>query len=132
MVWDRLADVATHHTWMQEAQGIEFVSAQKSGVGTVVVVPTRIGLFSTRDRIEFTRWIEPRELSVRHTGAVSGTGKFTLTETSADTTTITWTETLTMPWHLGGRFGAVIAKPIVARIWRRNLANLENLIARAG
>lgn len=132
MVWDRLADVATHHTWMHEAQNIEFVSAQQSGVGTVIDVTTRIGPFSTRDRIEFTTWIEPRELSVRHKGAVSGTGTFTLAEDSADMTTVTWTETLTMPWQLGGRLGDLIARPIVTRIWRRNLANLEDLIARVG
>lgn len=47
-------------------------------------------------------------------------------------TTVTWTETLTMPWQLGGRLGDLIARPIVTRIWRRNLANLEDLIARAG
>ena len=36
-----------------------------------------------------------------------------------------WDERLRFPWFLGGPVGAVLAVPILTRIWRRNLANLR-------
>jgi len=38
----------------------------------------------------------------------------------------TWTEQLTFPWWMGGTFGAFAAKPVLRRVWRRNLRHLKH------
>ncbi|GBE24271.1 polyketide cyclase / dehydrase and lipid transport [bacterium BMS3Bbin02] len=129
IVWERLADIASHAGWMKEATTIEFTSAQRAGVGTVAEVPTRIGPFVARDRIEFTAWNEPSDLSVRHSGVISGTGTFMLDEMGPSLTTVTWQESIGLTLRLGGRLGELIARPIITRIWERNLRDLETQIA---
>lgn len=129
IVWEHLADIASHATWMKEAATIEFTSSRRAGVGTVIDVPTRVGPFVTKDRIEFTAWNEPSDLSVRHSGVISGTGTFMLDEMGPSLTTVTWQESIGLTLRLGGRLGELIARPIITRIWERNLKDLEIRIA---
>jgi len=129
VVWERLADIASHASWMKEATSIEFMTSQHTGVGTIVDVPTRVGPFATTDRIEFTAWNEPSDLAVRHSGVVSGTGTFMLDEMGPSLTTVTWQESIGLTHRLGGRLGELLARPIITRIWERNLRDLETQIA---
>ncbi len=41
----------------------------------------------------------------------------------------TWTEELTFPWWMGGPLGAAAARPVLGRIWSRNLVNLQSVVA---
>lgn len=122
-VWAELADLASHHLWMADAGEIAFAGSQRSGVGTRMRVPTRVGPFRTTDLMTVTQWDEGTTMTVTHEGAVSGTGRFDL-QPVAGGTRLLWSEELRFPWWLGGPVGAWIAGPILKRIWRGNLSRL--------
>lgn len=119
-VWDDVAQLETHTEWMADAAALEFVGERRSGVGTKMVVETRVGPLRTNDRLEFVGWDPPRRMEVLHNGIVRGVGAFTLSE-EAGGTRFTWSEKLTFPWFLGGPVTATVAAPILRRIWRGNL-----------
>ncbi len=122
-VWAELADLGSHHQWMADAEEIRFTDQQRSGLGTRMLVPTRVGPFRTTDLMTVTEWDEGRAMSVEHVGAVSGSGRFVL-EPSGAGTRLTWSEQLRFPWWLGGPLGAWVAGPVLKRIWRGNLSRL--------
>lgn len=128
-VWEDVADLASHAEWMADAESITFAGPRHSGVGTVLIVPTRVGPLTTEDWIIVTEWEERRRIGVIHVGIVSGVGAFTL-EAENDRTRFTWQEELRLPWHLGGPIGEVVARPIIAAIWRANLGRLSRRLAR--
>jgi uncharacterized protein YndB with AHSA1/START domain len=118
-VWSELADLASHASWMKDAVEVEFLGASRSGVGTRMRVPTRVGPLRTVDILEVTEWVEGQSITVDHKGLVSGTGRFSLE--GDDPTTVVWEETLRFPWWLGGSVAALIARPFLGAIWRGNL-----------
>lgn len=120
----------SHAEWMADAEGIDVVSTMRSGIGTVLKVPTRIGPFRTVDWIIVTNWIEGRSIRVVHVGLVSGEGEFRI-EPKGDATLFLWDEDLTLPLLFGGPIGELIARPIIAGIWRGNLRRLAERFARA-
>lgn len=124
-VWADLANLGGHVDWMQDAVAIRFLGDRSSGVGTRFECDTKVGPFRMTDVMEVTRWDPGRAMGVRHTGLVTGTGTFTLRRARGGRTRFTWSERLRFPLRLGGPVGAVVAKPIFRRIWRRNLRNLE-------
>jgi uncharacterized protein YndB with AHSA1/START domain len=127
-VWERLADIAGHVHWMADARAIRFTSERRSGVGTTFECTTRIGPFRTTDVMEVTEWRRGRSLGVRHTGLVSGTGRFVLRRGRLGRTRISWDERLRFPWSLGGPVTGVAAAPVLRRLWRRNLRRLASLV----
>jgi Polyketide cyclase / dehydrase and lipid transport len=116
--------IETHPDWMADALRIDFETAQHRGVGTRLVCLTRVGPLRTHDRLVVTEWDPERAMSIEHRGAVRGVGRFTLTP-AGDATRFGWEETLRFPWWLGGPFGERAAAPILARVWRANLARLR-------
>lgn len=118
-VWTRLADLATHASWMKDAVEVEFLGAKQSGAGTRMRVPTRVGPFRTTDIIEVTGWVDGESISVDHKGLVSGSGQFRLA--GDNPTLVIWEETLRFPWWLGGPIAAAFARPILRAIWSGNL-----------
>ncbi|MFQ5555603.1 MAG: SRPBCC family protein [Acidimicrobiia bacterium] len=120
-VWEELSDIGSHAEWMAEAERITFVGSQRSGEGTRITVPTRVGPFRTVDEIVFTAWEPPHRMAVRHSGLVTGEGEFTLSALDDATTRMEWDETLRLPLRFGGRAGERVAAPLLAAIWRRNL-----------
>jgi hypothetical protein len=119
----------SHAEWMADAEGIDVVSTVRRGVGTVLRVPTRIGPLRTVDWIIVTDWIEGRSIRVVHVGLVSGEGEFRI-ESHGDATLFVWDESLTLPLLFGGRIGELVARPIIAGIWRGNLRRLAGRFAR--
>jgi uncharacterized protein YndB with AHSA1/START domain len=121
-VWDRLADIADHVTWMADAAAIRFTTERRQGVGTAFECETRVGPLRTLDRMEVTEWSPGQAIGVHHAGVVTGTGRFTL-RGSADgrRTELVWDEDLRLPWFLGGPLGAAVARPILRRLWTGNL-----------
>jgi hypothetical protein len=121
-VWDRLADIADHVTWMADAAAIRFTTDRHRGVGTAFECETRVGPLRTLDRMEVTEWSPGEAIGVHHRGVVTGTGRFTLLgSTDGRRTELTWDEDLRLPWYLGGPLTAVLARPILRRVWAANL-----------
>ena len=133
VVWSHLEDIASHIEWMADAVSIEFLTAQRSGNGTRFACKTRVGFMSTTDLMEITEWSPPRVMGVRHSGAVSGEGRFELHATgpAGESTTMVWHERLLFPWWLGGPLGATLARPVLRRIWQGNLARLGQQVESA-
>jgi hypothetical protein len=123
-VWKRLADLGSHVEWMRDARSLEFVTDQRSGVGTVMRVETRVGPFTTVDVLEVTGWVEGSSITVAHRGAVTGEATISV-RLEGDGSLVTWVEELVFPWWLGSRLGAWLARPALASLWRGNLARLE-------
>ena len=123
VVWADVARLDTHVEWMADAESIEFADDQRSGVGTTMKVLTKVGPLRTVDVIRVVGWEEQRSIAVRHEGLVTGEGEFRLQSTGSGTL-FYWAEDLAMPWYFGGPLGALVAKPILAAIWRRNLRRL--------
>jgi len=132
-IWASVSDIGSHVRWMHDAEAIRFTSHRVSGVGTTFECDTRVGPLHLTDRMEITSWRPRRRMGVRHQGAVSGTGAFTLRARRrpgrrGPVTRFTWTERLHFPWYLGGPFGALVASPVLRWIWRRNLRALRRLV----
>ncbi len=124
VVWAELADLGSHSEWMADAVAIRFIGSQRSGVGTRMEVPTRVGPMRTTDELVVTEWQPRRALAVEHRGAISGAGRFTLRRKRRGRTRVEWRERVRFPWWLGGLVGEQAARPVLRRIWRRNLARL--------
>jgi hypothetical protein len=122
-VWDDIAVLSSHVEWMADAESMTFLSEQDSGAGTRAEVLTKVGPFSTTDVMEFTEWVPPTRMAIKHQGLVTGEGAFTLYE-NGDQTRFVWEEELTFPAYLGGPITAAAATPVLKAIWRRNLRRL--------
>ncbi len=52
-------------------------------------------------------------------------GRFTLKKARGGRTQFQWKEKLHFPRWMGGPVGAYVAKPVLAWVWRRSMANLR-------
>lgn len=127
VVWEAVRDIGSHVEWMHDAVAIRFTSTKREGVGTTFDCDSRLGPFRTTDRMEIIEWAPGRVMGVRHVGAVTGEGRFTLKRRRGGTVFV-WKEKLTFPRRMGGRVGATVASPFFRRMWRKNLRNLKRLI----
>jgi len=130
VVWKAIEAIETHVGWMADAVAIRFVTDQRRGVGTQFLCDTRVGPIRLTDRMEITEWIPEHAIGVRHTGVVSGIGRFTLTPVDdGHRTRFGWSEELAFPWWLGGFVGEFLGGRLVLRsIWRRNLRALKSIV----
>lgn len=127
-VWRALSDLADHVNWMQDAESLRFLGVERTGVGTRMEVETRVGPFRTTDVIEITDWLEGRAIGADHRGRFRGSGRFSL-RAERQGTLVVWSEKLTFPWWLGGPIGVWLAKPILSRVWKGNLARFAALLS---
>ena len=123
-VWNCVSDISSHTEWMMDAERIDFVTDQRSGVGTAFDCLTKVGPIKMTDRMEVTEWQDDHAMGVRHSGLVTGTGVFTLTP-EGQQTRFSWKEQLGFPTHLGGRVTEFVAKPILTKLWEGNLRRLN-------
>jgi hypothetical protein len=123
-VWAELQDISSHVEWMDEALAIRFLGSRSKGPGTRYECDTKVGPFRLTDIMEITEWEPGRAMGVRHIGLVTGEGRFTLKRKRGGRTRFVWDEKLHFPWWLGGPITAQAAKPVLRRVWRRNLQNL--------
>jgi hypothetical protein len=127
-VWAVVEQVEGHTSWMTDAAAIRFEGDARRGVGTRMIVDTRVGPLRLGDRMEITEWVDGHAMGVRHRGLVTGSGRFTLEAIGATKTRFAWTEQLRFPWWMGGPVGGTIGGRVLAKIWRTNLQNLKRLV----
>jgi uncharacterized protein YndB with AHSA1/START domain len=128
--WQVVEPIEHHVDWMHDAVAIRFETEQTRGVGTRFLCDTKVGPIKLVDQMEITEWEPERTMGVKHTGVVTGTGRFTLTPLDLGRRTrFTWTEELRFPWWLGGPVGAFVGgKVVMQAIWRRNLRLLARIV----
>ncbi|MDH4280325.1 MAG: SRPBCC family protein [Acidimicrobiia bacterium] len=127
-VWDYVRDISTHVEWMVDAVEIRFLGSRTAGEGTTFECDTKVGPVKLVDVMTVTSWIDGREMGVRHEGVVTGEGVFRLSPFGAGATEFSWRESLRFPWWMGSRIGAKVSGPVLAAIWRRNLAELKRRV----
>lgn len=93
-----------------------------------MAVETVVGPLRTTDLMEVVGWDEGRSIDVEHRGLITGKGRLSLAA-DRDSTLITWSETLTFPWWIGGGLTAWLARPVLKWIWRANLARFDELVS---
>ena len=109
---------------MADADAIRFTASAPPGRGHHVRLRHPVGPFRLTDRMEVTEW-RPAAMGVRHVGLVTGEGRFSLERRRGDRARFTWNEQLHFPWWLGGPVGAFAGKPVLRRVWRKNLQSLK-------
>lgn len=124
-VWEYVRRIDRHTEWMADAESISFHGSQTEGVGTAFDCLTRVGPLRLNDAMVVTEWAEKKAIGVRHTGLVTGEGRFTLAPAGTERTEFCWTEELQFPWWLGGLLGDIVGGRILEWVWRRNLKNLR-------
>jgi hypothetical protein len=124
-VWAELERIEDHAEWMRDALSIRFVGERRRGVGTRFECDTKVGPIRLTDLMEITGWEAGSTMAVRHSGVVTGSGRFLLEDGPGTDTTVSWEEQLTFPWWMGASLGAMVAKPLLAAIWRGNLRRLR-------
>lgn len=128
VVWEDLRHIERHAEWMSEAESIRFLTDSTTGAGTRFECVTVLGPLRLTDRMEVTEWLEGEAMEIRHTGVVTGVGRFRLAAcegpNGAVHTCFDWTETLRFPWWMGGPFAAAAARPVLGAVWRRNVRTL--------
>lgn len=131
-VWQVVEPLERHVDWMHDAVAVRFCGEQTRGVGTAFLCDTKVGPIKLVDRMEITEWVPGEVMGVRHTGLVTGTGRFTLQPIDLGRRTrFTWQERLDFPWWMGGPVGAAISGKLVLRaIWMRNLRGLQRIVER--
>ena len=127
-VWDVVEEIQHHTDWMVDAARITFVSNRTSGVGTEFDCLTRVGPFRLTDRMKVTEWEPGRAMGIEHHGMVTGRGRFTLESKRQGSTRFCWNERLRFPWWMGGVVGEQVARPVLKRLWKRNLASLQRIV----
>ncbi len=124
-VWDYVRRIDSHTEWMADAESISFHGSQTEGVGTAFDCLTRVGPLRLNDAMVVTEWAEKKAIGVRHTGLVTGEGRFTLAPAGTERTEFCWTEELQFPWWMGGLLGDMVGARVLEWVWRRNLETLR-------
>ena len=127
VVWELITDWDHQDDWMLEASDFVVVSEQREGAGVEAEATIRIGGIQTRDRIRVAEWDPPRRLVIEHLGWVTGRGAIELTPVAGERTHLWWQETLNPPLGPLGALGMTVFKPLMRRIFERDLKVLAGL-----
>ncbi|MFN2389277.1 MAG: SRPBCC family protein [Actinomycetota bacterium] len=128
VVWALLTDWEHQDDWMLEASDFVVTSTAREGVGVEAEATITIGGISTRDAIRVVGWEPPHRLAIEHLGWVGGTGELFLTPVEHGSTYIYWREELIPPLGPPGFVGITLYKPLMRRIFRRDLRVLASLV----
>ena len=126
--WRRVLAWEEQVAWMKDADSIRVLTSHREGVGVVVAVRTRVlGVPLLTDHLEVTLWDPPRRLVMAHRGLVRGVGEW-LVEPAGRGARFTWTEELGLPVPVLGELALLAYRPLMRRLMRRSLSNLERLL----
>lgn len=127
VVWKLITDWEHQGDWMLEAKDFKVLTEHREGVGVEAEATVSIGGISTRDRVRVSGWDPPHLLEIRHDGWVSGRGEFKLTPVGQDRTHVFWREELNPPLGALGTVGMNVFRPMMSRLFKRDLRILESL-----
>jgi uncharacterized protein YndB with AHSA1/START domain len=126
-VWDLITDWEHLDEWMLEASDFVVSSQQREGVGVEAEATVSIAGIRTRDRVRVSQWEVGRRLAIEHLGWVSGAAEMSLTPQGGDKTLLLWRETLWPPLGGIGTVGLNLMKPVMHRIFQRDVRILIGL-----
>ncbi|MFP5297482.1 MAG: SRPBCC family protein [Actinomycetota bacterium] len=127
VVWHLITDWENQDRWMLEARDFVVTSDHREGVGVEGEATVTIGGITTRDRIVVTAWEPERLLAIEHFGWVSGAAEMRLTALGPDVTHLFWQERLYPPLGALGGVGISLFKPLMQKIFERDLRVLSAL-----
>jgi hypothetical protein len=127
VAWELITDWEHQGDWMLEATDFVVLGDQREGVGVLAEATVTIGGISTRDKVRVFAWEPNKRLGIEHMGWVSGSGEMFLTALGGDRTHLFWREELFPPMGALGALGISAFKPIMTRIFERDLRILESL-----
>lgn len=130
IVWALITDWERQGDWMLEARDFEVVGEQRTGVGVVARARVSIAGITITDQIEVTDWEPHRHLGIRHHGWVTGRGDVRLAPVGLSRSFIRWREELHPPLGLLGALGLTLLKPLMRRIFERDVRVLGELARR--
>ena len=128
VVWELITDWEHQGDWMLEATEFRVISAQREGIGVRAEATVRIAGITTRDEVEVVEWDPLRQLGIAHGGWVSGRGDLYLTQIAPERTYLFWREQFTAPWRALGGLGMTPLRPIMKRVFQRDLKVLAGLV----
>ena len=131
VVWDLVTDWERQGDWMLEASDFVVTSPHREGIGVQAEATIRIGGIKTRDRIRVSVWEPPQRLAIQHLGWVSGTGEIFIAPSGPGRSRVFWREELHPPLGLLGAIGLAASKPLMRRIFDRDVTVLRRLAAGA-
>lgn len=126
-VWPYLVDWENLGRWMTEARGLTVTSAYREGVGVTAQATISIAGITTNDPVRVTRWEPPSVLEIEHLGWVSGSGLMQCVPEWSGTRLL-WKESLNPPLWVLGAVGLRVFKPIMRRVFERDLDLLKKLV----
>ena len=127
IAWELITDWEHQSDWMLEASDFVITSEQREGVGVEGEATVSIGGITTRDKVVVVGWEPERHLAIEHHGWVAGRGDMNLTALGSDRTHIFWREQLAPPLGLLGALGISAFKPLMLRIFKKDLRVLASL-----
>ena len=132
IVWRLLVDWDNMGLWMLEATRLRVTTEHREGIGVEIEARVRIGGITTTDTVRVTHWEPPHVLSASHEGWVKGHAVMRCIPTAGGTR-LEWTERLVPPLGPIGGIGIRLFKPLMTRVFVRDLTLLKRLAeTRAG
>ena len=126
--WRRLLAWEDQARWMQDADRVRVLTAEREGAGVRVAVRTRVlGVPLFTEQLEVTVWEPPCRLVMAHRSFVRGAGEWTLLPVPGGTR-LRWVEDLSLPAPVLGELALVIYRPFMRRLMRRALERLQELL----
>lgn len=126
-IWHLITDWERQGDWMLEARDFVVLSSHREGVGVEAEATVVVAGIKTRDVVRVVGWEPPKRLVIRHEGWVSGEGQLHLTPLHDGSTHIFWREELHPPLGALGAAGLTLLKPVMYRLFRRDLRILAAL-----
>jgi len=114
---------------MKEGKSFRLTSTQGAGIGVTAVATIKIGGIVTKDAVEVTGWEPPTLLEIEHQGWVKGSGLMQCLQ-RGPATRVYWRETLVPPLGPLGAIGLWAFKPLITRVFVRDLGLLKQLVER--
>lgn len=131
VVWDLITDWERQPDWMLEMSDVTVVSDHREGVGVEAEATVKIGGVTTRDKVRVVGWEPGHRLAIEHLGWVSGRGEIFLTPLGENRTHVFWREQLDPPVGMLGALGMTTMKPMMYRIFKKDLRVLAALVGTA-